>query len=104
MYLRKGKSKSNGKGYLSIVKDYRDKASGKELKDYVFEEKGYKAHGDGRIKSRIYPKELSVTEIKGKVQKVRIEEKQVVFYSDAYAKRAKAEREAVLLKARELVD
>jgi transposase len=91
----------NGEGYL-----YSQTVRGahRELKDYVLEEKGYKAHGDGRIKSRIYPKELSVTDIEGKVKKVRIEEKQVVFYSDAYAKRAKAEREAVLLKARELVD
>jgi hypothetical protein len=76
----------------------------KELKEYVLDDKGYRPHGaGGKIKSRIYPRELSVTDIEDKHKRVRIDEKQVVFYSEVYAKRARAERGAVLLKAHELV-
>jgi transposase len=77
----------------------------RELKEYILEDKGYRPHGsEGKIKSRIYPRELSVTDIEGKVKKVRIDEKQVVFYSELYAMRSRTEREGVLLKAHELVD
>ncbi|GHV41716.1 hypothetical protein FACS1894187_23630 [Synergistales bacterium] len=40
----------------------------------------------------------------GKNKKVRVDEKQVVFYSKDYDKKAKAEREPALTKARELVN
>lgn len=77
----------------------------KELKEYVLCDKEYRPHGvDGRIKSRIYPRLLSVTDINGKVKQIRIDELQIVFYDETYARRAKSEREAVLLKAHELVD
>lgn len=76
----------------------------KELKDYVCNENGYRQIGDEyKIKSRVYPRIVNVKTATGGTKKVSIDEKQVVFYSKAYDKRAKAEREATLQKARELV-
>jgi len=76
----------------------------KELKDYVLDESGYRNFGDtSKIKSRVYPRLIGVTDIHGKRKEIRIDEKQVVFYSEDYAKRAKCEREAAVLKARDLV-
>lgn len=75
----------------------------KELKDYVLKEDGYTWYGDEyKRKSRIYPREIEVME-NGKKTKKRIDEKQVIFYSKDYDKRAKAEREPALQKARELI-
>lgn len=76
----------------------------KELKDYVFDERGYTWIGDDyKIKSRVYPREISVIGNNGKLMKKRIDEKQIIFYSRDYDRRAKTEREPALLKAMELV-
>lgn len=76
----------------------------KELKDFVFNEEGYVWQGkDYKMKSRLYPREITITAGNGKPKKVRIDEKQVVFYSRDYDKRAKAEREPAVVKALELV-
>ena len=77
----------------------------KELKDYVLDNSDYREFGKkSKIKSRVYPREIQVTDICGKKKKVRIDEKQVVFYSEDYDKRAKAEREPALQKARDMVN
>lgn len=75
----------------------------KELKDYVLSEENYVWRGeDYKKKSRLYPREITITD-NGKQKKIRIDEKQVVFYSRDYDRRAKAERAPAVLKARELV-
>jgi transposase len=75
-----------------------------ELKDYVLGESDYRSmEGGFKIKSRLYPRLVYVTDINGKKQKVRLDEKQVVFYSPDYDKRAKAERAAAVAKAQDLV-
>jgi len=75
----------------------------KELKSYVLNETGYEWLDDEyKRKSRRYPRTIQVTATNGKKIKKIIDEKQVVFYSEKYAKRAKAEREAALAKARDL--
>jgi hypothetical protein len=77
----------------------------KELKDYALDGDGYRQKGEKyRIKSRIYPREIIVQDKDGKNKRLRIGEKQIVFYSEDYDIRAKAEREPALKKARELVD
>jgi transposase len=77
----------------------------KELKDFVLNESGYRSVGDGfKIKSRVYPREISVKDITGRKKTLRIDEKQVAFYSEDYAKKAKSDRQAALLKARDLVN
>lgn len=76
----------------------------KELKDFVLSEDGYVWRGqDYKVKSRLYPREITITASNGKPKKVRIDEKQVVFYSRDYDKRAKAEREPAVMKALDLV-
>jgi transposase len=75
----------------------------KELKQYVLDEEGYKWIGeDYKKKSRIYPREITVKDIHGKEKKVRVDEKQVVFYSRDYDKKAKADRTHVVQKARDM--
>jgi transposase len=80
------------------------RGANRELKAYVLNQSGYRQTGeDFKMKSRCYPREITVTNDDGKQVKVPIEEKQVIFYSEKYAKRARAEREPALTKARELV-
>jgi len=76
----------------------------KELKSYALDPKGYRQFGDGyKIKSRLYPREIAISNAQGGRTKIRIDEKQVVFYSPDYDRRAKADRAPALLKARDLV-
>ena len=77
----------------------------KELKDYVLDQSGYRQISEGyKIKSRLYPREIAVSNIEGGRTKTRIDEKQVVFYSADYDRKAKADREPAILKARDLVN
>lgn len=79
------------------------RGSDREMKDFVLNEDGYKWLGEEyKRKSRRYPRTIQVTTSTGKKMKKTVHEKQVVFYSEKYAKRAKAEREAALLKAKDL--
>ena len=77
----------------------------KELKDYVLNERGYRfLEGGFKIKSRLYPRLTYVTDIKGNKKQVRLDEKQVAFYSPDYDKRAKAERAIAVAKAQDLIN
>ena len=77
----------------------------KELKDYALDRGGYRQKDEKyRIKSRIYPREIIVQNNDGENKKLRIVEKQIVFYSEEYDIRAKAEREPALMKAREMAN
>lgn len=75
----------------------------KSMKEYVLDDEGYVWLGkEYKRKSRKYPRTIQVTSTSGKKIKKQVDEKQVVFWSEKYAKRAKAEREAALAKARDL--
>lgn len=75
----------------------------KELKNYVLDESGYEWLGaEYKRKSRRYPRTILVTSATGRKMKKTVDEKQVIFYSEKYAKRAKAERAAALAKAQDL--
>lgn len=75
----------------------------KSMKEYVLDDDGYIWLGkEYKRKSRKYPRTIQVTSTSGKKIKKQVDEKQVVFWSEKYAKRAKAEREATLAKARDL--
>jgi len=53
-----------------------------------------------KVKTKIAPREIAVPNIKtGKKTNVMINERQIVFYSEKYAKKAKKDREDALLKA-----
>lgn len=76
----------------------------KEMKNYVLNEDGYVWLGNEyKRKSRKYPRTIHVTTTSGRKMKKQVDEKQVVFWSEKYANRAKADREAALAKARDLV-
>jgi len=85
------------------------KGASKEFKSYVLNDKGYSWMGkDYKKKSRVIPTEINVTigkykNGKNKKKKIRIDQKQVVFYSRKYAERSKRQREAVLAKAVDLI-
>ena len=75
----------------------------KGIKDYVLKEEGYEWLGtEYKRKSRKSPRTILVTSVTGKKMKKQVDEKQVVFWSEKYAKRAKAERDTALAKARDL--
>ena len=75
-----------------------------ELQEYVLDNNGYTwLNDDYKIKSRLFPRIVYVTDTNGKQKQVRLDEKQVVFYSKAYDKKAKADREVAVIKARDLV-
>ena len=74
------------------------------LKSYILDEKGYEYIGsDYKRKSRVIPVEVLCSIEPGKKKKVRLDQKQVIFYSEKYAKRAKHKREEVLQKAADLI-
>lgn len=81
------------------------RGANKELKDHVLDQAGYRKYAEGfKVKSRLYPREITVMNKQGRKVKVPVDEKQVIFYSEKYAHRAKIEREPALLKAHELVN
>ena len=92
-------AKGDGYVYSQTVR-----RASKELKSYVLDPRGYKESEDGfRIKSRLYPREIAVSNARGGRTKVRIDEKQVIFYSPDYDRKAKRDRENAISKAKELV-
>ncbi len=75
----------------------------KNLKDYILNEEGYTWLGtEYKRKSRKYPRIIHVSGASGKKLKKVVDEKQVVFWSEKYAKRAKADRASALAKAMDL--
>ena len=75
-----------------------------ELKDYVLNEEGYIHSENGfKIKSRIVSTKIWITDIHNRRKQVDVEQKQIVFYSPDYDKKAKHERNRVIEKARKLI-
>ncbi len=93
---------TNRNGY---VLSYSIRGADRAFKDYVLDEEGYRRIGtEGfKIKSRIYPREIIVSTLQNKKKKVRIDEKQIIFYSPKYAEKAKADREGAIQKAKKLI-
>lgn len=92
---------SANNGYIL---SYSVRGANRAFKEYVLNQDGYRAKGeDFQIKSRLEPREITVTSRNGKKIKKQVDEKQVVFYSRKYAQKAKADREYALQKARDLV-
>lgn len=80
------------------------RGANKELKDYVLDPRRYKETEDGfRIKSRLDPREIAVSNAHGGRTKIRVDEKQVIFYSPDYDRKAKRDREQAILKAKDLI-
>jgi len=79
--------------------------SDKVFKNYVLDQKGYRWNKDKtfKSKSRLEPRTISVTSASGKKIKKQVDEKQVIIYSEKYAKKAKHDREQVVKKAKDLI-
>lgn len=75
-----------------------------DLKNYVLSNEEYETSADGfKIKSRLVTTKIWVENTQGKRVQVPVQQKQVVFYSPDYAKRAKYEREKAIEKAKKLI-
>ena len=97
--------KAIGNGYVMSLSI---RGANQELKDFVLNEDGYEYNQDKtyKKKSRRYPREVEyVKTVNGKSvrAKTTVDEKQVIFWSADYAKRAKAERQPAIDKARDLI-
>lgn len=93
-----------GDGYI-FSRSIRGTKASEEIKAFVLDEEGYRWLGDDyKIKSRIYPTEITVKDEKDKPVKVTIDEKHLVFYSKKYAKRTKHKRAEAIAKALKLIN
>lgn len=97
--------KAIGNGYVMSLSI---RGANQELKDFVLNEDGYEYNQDKtyKKKSRRYPREVEyVKTVNGKPVKAKttVDEKQVIFWSADYGKRAKAERQPAIDKARDLI-
>ena len=99
-------NKAIGNGYVMSLSI---RGANKDLKNYVLDEKGYQYNEDKtyKKKSRKCPREITITkkDKNGKTIKIKqnVDEHQVVFWSADYAKRAKAERQPAIDKAKDLI-
>lgn len=76
----------------------------KELKEYVLKKSGYEQFGDDyKKKSRQFTRKVEFEDESGNIVKADIAEKQVIFYSHDYDRRAKADRAAAVTKAKSLI-
>ena len=107
-YLKGGERDTRRNGY---VFSFSVRGGTDEFKAFVLEAQGYTTNegrvvdegGDYKIKSRLTPRYINVTMENGKKSQILIDEKQVVFWSEKYAAKAKAEREAVIKKAKDII-
>lgn len=87
------------------VISYSVRGADQKFKDYVLDEEGYtevydsEGHMVSKHKSRYTPWEIWITTAEGKRKKSLVNERQIIIYSDAYARRAGKEREKAINKA-----
>lgn len=88
----------DNKGY--VISDSVRKAS-RAMKDYVLDQDGYTRSGDGSFmyKSRLQPRDIRVETMDGRQRLVRINERQIVFWSEKYSTKQGHERERAVGKA-----
>lgn len=81
------------------------RGASKEIKDFVLNSSDYKNMGNEyKFKSRVVNTEIWITNAKGKKVQAEIDQKQVVFYSEKYARKARKDRQKVLDKAKKLIE
>lgn len=80
------------------------RGANKELKDFILNQEGYTWYGEEyKQKERLYPREIKVTSVQGKKITRKVDEKQVIFYSEKYAKKAQHDRAKAIEKAKKLI-
>ena len=117
IYWLNGDNKGETNSRDGYVYGQSVRGASEEFKSWVLDSDGYiteKLRSDKggeftfRHKSRIYPKELHVNVTKPGRKKpvkktVSIDQKQMVYYSEKYANKQKADREAMILRAKDLI-
>jgi len=80
------------------------RGANKDLKDYIKSDLDYEWYSqEYKWKERLYPTEIWITTTSGKKKKKTIDVKQVVFYSEKYAKKARLDRSKAIEKAKKLI-
>lgn len=91
------------------VMSYSVRNANVPFKNYVLEETGYTEIRDGKgnlvskHKSRYAPREIWITDSENKRKKSIINERQIVIYSEKYARRARKERQKAIDKAQKQI-
>lgn len=76
-----------------------------DLKNFVLDKSGYVlVGGNYKRKSRLLPRTIQITGTSGKKIPRKIDEKQIVFYSEKYAKRTRAQRANTIAKTMDLIN
>ena len=107
-FLKGGDRDKRINGY---VFSFSIRKGAEKFKKYVLEDTGYtdrdgntlKDNFDFKVKSRIEVREIQVTMKNGSKKTYLIDEKQVVFWSEKYAKKSRAEREETIKKALDII-
>ena len=107
-FLKGGDRDSRVNGY---VFSFSIRKGADAFKKYVLEEGGYtdidgkplKKDYEYKVKSRIDVRQIMISMVGGSKKKLLIDEKQVVFWSEKYAVKARAEREECIQKARDII-
>jgi len=107
-FLKGGDRDKRVNGY---VFSFSIRKGSETFKKYVLDDLGYadrdgkalKEGYDYKIKSRIEVREIKVTMKNGSQKSMLIDEKQVVFWSEKYAKKARSEREETIKKALDII-
>ena len=80
------------------------RGASEEMKAYILDEADYEHIGDDyKRKSRTIPVTVQCSPEPGRKKKVQLDQKQVIFYSEKYARRAKRKRTEALRKAADLI-
>lgn len=109
-FLKGGDRDKRVNGY---VFSFSVRRSSKTLKEYILDEEGYTDKDgkplekdsvyDFKIKSRINVRDIKVSMKNGSKKTFLIDEKQVVFWSQKYADKARAERDERIRKANDII-
>lgn len=107
-YLTGDKPEKPRNGYIF---SFSVRGGTKAFKSYVLDEEGYmdgngnpvEDGADFKVKDRITYRDINVTMGNGKIQKRKVYEKQVVFWSKKYYIKARSERAEMLAKAEALI-
>ncbi len=107
-FLKGGDRDKRANGY---VFSFSVRKGSEAFKKYVLDDTGYadrdgkplKEGYDYKVKSRIEVREIQVTMKNGSQKSMLIDEKQVVFWSEKYAKKSRAEREETIKKALDII-
>lgn len=107
-FLKGGDRDKRVNGY---VFSFSIRKGSEKFKKYVLNDNGYvdrdgktlKEGYDYKVKSRIEVREIQVTMKNGTKKSMLIDEKQVVFWSEKYANKARTEREETIKKALDII-